>query len=120
MLKLLIPIIIVPTLIGAGFYLYKNLQTKQVNQTSPSPQSISTPSRSTKNPTASPVTKSDPCEVLVRGSSDVPALYPNVVSGKGSIITQKILGYDDEDNSVETNVTGCLINLKAVDQGTVG
>jgi len=110
MLKLLIPIIIVPTLIGAGFYLYKNLQTKQVNQTSPSPQSISTPSRSTKNPTASPVTKSDPCEVLIKGSSDVPPLY-EVASWQEPAITEYEIPLGEEDSK---KMSGCLIKSQNI------
>jgi len=113
MLKLVIPIIIVLTLIGGGFYLYKNLQTKQVNQTSPPTQAISTPSRSTESPTASPLTKSGPCEVLTKGNTEIPPLYKEGVTWQEPKITMRELSEFENPSTGEgfssAQKNGCLI-----------
>ena len=111
MLKLIIPIIIVLTLIGGGFYLYKNLQTEQVNQTSPPTQAINTPSPSAKSTTASPLTKSDPCEVLVRGSSDVPPLYKEGVTWEKAQVTE----YEVPLAEGSQKMNGCLIKSSEIE-----
>jgi len=78
MLKLFIPVIIVLVLAGGGFYLYQASRSKSVTQeTTYEKLTTSPPTSPLASPQVSPATDG-PCEVLTKGSVDLPTLYAGV------------------------------------------
>lgn len=107
MLKLLVPLIIVLALAGGGFFLYKNLQKKPVTQPTSIPQVL----KNSPQPTPSPITATvDPCEVLTKGSTDIPPLYQ-----EGIIWQQpKITEYEVPLAEGSQKMNGCLITTTQI------
>src|SRR3990167_2808874 len=108
MLKLIVPLVIVFALASGGFFLYQNSQKKPVNQTSSSPKAISTSTPSVQSPTASPVTKANPCEVLTKGSVDVPPLYKEGITWQKPAVTE----YEVPLAEGSRKMNGCLIKSR--------
>ena len=110
MLKLFIPVIIVLVLAGGGFYLYQASRSKSVTQeTTYEKLTTSPPTSPLASPQVSPATDG-PCEVLTKGSVDLPTLYAGV---QWQIPT--IGEYDvplGEEGS--RKMGGCLINSQKI------
>ena len=111
MLKLIVPLVIVFALASGGFFLYQNSQKKPVNQTSSSPKAISTSTPSVQSPTASPVTKANPCEVLTKGSVDVPPLYKEGITWQKPAVTE----YEVPLAEGSRKMNGCLIKSSEIE-----
>lgn len=105
MSKLLVPLIVVLILAGGGFYFYQNFKTKPIYQPTPSPKITATSTPPIQSPTSTPVVKSDTCEVLTKGSSDVPPLYKEGVIWQQSKTAQ----YDVSLAEGSSPMNGCLI-----------
>lgn len=111
MSKLLVPLIIVLALASGGFFLYKNLQKTPVYQPTPSSEITATSTPPIQNPTASPVTKSDPCEVLTKGSADIPPLYQEGIIWQQPAMTEYEVPLGEEGSK---KMRGCLIKSQGV------
>lgn len=107
MLKLFVPLIVVLVLVGGGFYFYQNFKTKPIYQPTPSPETAVTPILPIQGSTPSPMAKSDTCEVLTKGSADVPPLYKEGVSWQVPMITEYDVPLGEEGIK---KVKGCLIS----------
>ena len=116
MLRLLLPLIIVLVLAGGGFFLYQNFKTKSAPQPTPSPQIVQTPTLTTQ-PTSSPTTSTDPCEVLTKGNADVPPLYKEGITWQKPAVVDREIGEFENPSTgegfISTRKTGCLIKSTA-------
>ena len=111
MLKLIVPLVIVFVLAVGGIFLYKNLQKEPVYQPTPSPEITATSTPPIQNPTASPAIKSDPCEVLTKGSSNVPPLYNEGITWQKPAVTE----YEVPLAEGSRKMNGCLIKSSEIE-----
>jgi len=111
MLKLLLPLVILLILAGGGFYLYQTSRSKPVTQETTYEKLITPPPTSPlASPQVSPAT-AGPCEVLTKGSVDVPPLYAGIQWQNPTIG-----GYDvplGEEGS--RKMDGCLIKSSEIE-----
>lgn len=108
MLKVLTSIVVVVLLAVGGYFLYQNFQTKYTPQSSPTPQTTPT-AVPTNQPTSSPAVTSNPCQVLTKGSSDVPPLYSGIKWEQPKVMEYEVpLGEGSQRRS------GCLIQSSSV------
>lgn len=108
MLKLLIPLIAVFILAGGGFYLYQTSRSKPAIQETALQKQISpSPTSPAASPQVSPAA-AGPCEVLTKGSSDVPPLYKEGITWQQPTITE----YEIPLAEGSQVMSGCLIRAK--------
>ena len=108
--KLLFLLIIALILAGGGFFLYQNIKTKSAPQPTLTPQTTQT---HTPQPTSSPMTSADPCEILTKGSADVPPLYKEGITWLNPAVAEREVGEFQNPSTgegfISTRKTGCLI-----------
>lgn len=119
MLKLLFLLTIVLIFAGGGFFLYQNFQTKltpPAGGLTPTPQAIQTPTTATQ-PTSSPTTSNNLCEVLTKGSADLPPLYKEGINWQNPAIAEREIGEFENPSTgegfISTRKTGCLTKSTA-------
>lgn len=95
-------------LAGGGFFLYQNFQTKPSPQPTPSPQTVQTPILTTQ-PTSSPITSTDPCEVLTKGNAYVPPLYKEGITWQEPTIIEYEVPVGEQGLQ---KIRGCLIRAE--------
>ncbi len=107
MWKLLIVPLVVLVFGVSGLFLYQNFQTKQVPQPSPTTQVSKAPSATTEVASSPPTnTASDPCEVLIKGNSDIPPLYDEGITWEKTQVTEYEIPLGEEGSR---KMSGCLI-----------
>ena len=112
MLKLLLPLIFILILGIGGFYLYQSY----VSKPAPLKTTSETASLPAASPVGSPVVSSDPCEVLTKGSDDVPPLYREGISWEEPRIDKhEILDYEN-DEPLRLNRQGCILISTAINK----
>lgn len=105
MLKLSILLAMVLVFSISGVFLYQNFQSKPASQPTPTIQVQKQPSPTTKvvsNPLT--IVTTDSCEVLIKGSSDVPPLYKERLTWEKAQITE----YQVPLAEGSQKMTGCL------------
>lgn len=109
MLKLIVPIVVIAVLGISGFFLYQNFQTKPATQPTSTPQIAQTPPTQ-PTPTSSPKATTDTCEVLTKGSSDVPPLYKEGLTWQRPTISE----YEIPLKAEERKLQGCIIKSNKI------
>lgn len=104
------PIIIVLIAAGGGFLLFQNIRTKSAPQSTSLPQATQTPT-SSRQSNSSPTPSSDLCEVLTKGSSDLPPLYKNGITWQQA----KIAEYDVPLAEGSNKMIGCSIKSSEIE-----
>lgn len=100
--RLIVFLVLVLLVGGGGFYLYQNLQKQPPKTTA-----------QTTKATPSPATpqSSDPCEVLVKGSAEVPSLYKEGITWQQPTIAEYEVPLGTDIGSKV--MTGCLSKTSA-------
>lgn len=106
MLKLLVPIVVLVIIATTGFFWLRNQESKPT----PTPSPIVEVSVSPQPASSSPQSKSDPCEVLVNGSADVPLLQVGIIWEK-PVMT----AYDVPITEGTKKMNGCLIKSDLIE-----
>ena len=109
MFKLVVPVVVVLILAIGGFFLYQNFQTKPTSEPNPPPQTLI--------PTSSPTGSTDPCEVLTKGSSDVPPIYKKGITWQQPKITEFDVPLGSDIGS--RIMSGCLIKSTTNDESAL-
>lgn len=120
MLKLLIPVIVVLALASGGFYLYQTSRPKPVTQETAFEKPISpSPTLPAVSPQASPAI-ADACEVLTKGSADVPPVYSDIQWQQPQMTEHEIREYDKDYNLNSKMSKGCLIKSQKTTSEVTG
>ena len=112
MWKLLIVLLVILVFSVSGLFLYKNFQTKQVPQPTPTTQASKSPSATTKV-ASSPLTAiaTNPCEVLIKGNNDIPPLYEEGLTWEKTQVTEYEIPLGEEGSR---KMSGCLIKSQNI------
>lgn len=110
MSKLLVPLIVVLILVGGGFYFYQNFKAKPIYQPTPSPKITTTSTPPIQGSISSPAIKSDTCEVLTKGSADIPPLYKEGITWQQPTISE----YEVPLKTEERKLQGCIIKSNKI------
>jgi hypothetical protein len=97
-------LVIFLSIIGGSYYFYSTLQKPQTITQNESPKIVSTVSPSPKTEQTM-----DACEVLTKGSADVPSLYADVTWSVPKMSSEDVLEYDASDNVIKNQLEGCLV-----------
>ena len=112
MWKLLIVPLVVLVFGVSGLFLYKSFQTKQVPLPTSTTQASKAPSPTTEVASSPPTAStSDPCEVLIKGNSDVPPLYEEGITWEKTQVTEYEIPLGEEGSR---KMSGCLIKTQNI------